>query len=200
MNKKKKVSKKENIKKPEKGLFFHLGNLFLLSSFIMFFIVFYPVISAFIFPKEIVAVNELKGDYITIPKINAQAPLIFNVDPWNESTYQEVLKNGVAHAKGTSLPGEKGRSFIFAHSSGNPLEVTRYNTIFLKLGDLEMGDIIDIKRNGKIYKYKVNSEKIVFANETEYLMKNESDGIIIQTCWPIGTSYKRLLIFASPIN
>lgn len=198
MNKTKKSTKKSKKNKPSKGFFFHFGNLLVLSSLLMFFIVFYPVISAYFFPKPITASEELKGDYITIPKIKAQAPLIFNVDPWNETVYQEVLKKGVAHAKGTSLPGEKGRSFIFAHSSGNPLETTRLNTIFLKLGELEIGDNIEIKRNGKIYKYKVSSEKIVFASEVEYLYQNDSDGVIIQTCWPIGTSYKRLLIFASP--
>ena len=166
----------------------------------MSFIIFYPVISTYLFPKSIKAQNELIGNYITISKINAQAPLIFNVDPWNEAIYRQVLKKGVAHAKGTSLPGEKGRSFIFAHSSGNPLEQLNYNTVFLKLGELKIGDEIEIKRNNKVYKYAVTQTKIVWPNEVGYLQKSEVDGIIIQTCWPIGTALKRLLVFASPAN
>lgn len=163
----------------------------------MFFIIFYPVISTYLFPKPILKSQDLKGDYITIPKINAQAPLIFNVDPWQENIYQKVLKKGVAHAKGTSLPGEKGRSFIFAHSSGNPLDITRYNTVFLKLGDLKIGDSIEIKRDNKIYKYAVTQTKIVWPNEVSYLRDTKSDGIVVQTCWPIGTALKRLLVFAA---
>ena len=182
-----------------RGILFHIGNLLIVLSLLTSFIVFYPVISAYLFPQQIKPANELKGDYITIPKIKAQAPLIFNVDPWNEAVYQEELKKGVAHAKGTALPGESGRSFIFAHSSGNPFEITRYNTVFLKLGELKIGDDIEIKRDNKIYKYAVTQTKIVNPTETEYLMKSETDGIIVQTCWPIGTSFKRLLVFASPV-
>lgn len=164
----------------------------------MAFLIYFPVISTFLFPKPIIASENLKGDYITIPKIKAQAPMIWNVDPWRENTYQEVLKKGVAHAKGTSLPGEKGRSFIFAHSSGNPLDITRYNTVFLKLGDLKIGDSIEIKRKGKVYKYKVTQTKVVWPNEVNYLKDTKADGIVVQTCWPIGTALKRLLIFAAP--
>lgn len=166
----------------------------------MSFLIFYPVISTYLFPKPIVASKDLKGDFITIPKIKAQAPMIFNVDPWQENIYQNVLKKGVAHAKGTSLPGEKGRAFIFAHSSGNPLDITRYNTVFLKLGELKIGDTIEIKRSNKIYKYKVTQTKIVWPNEVNYLKDTKSDGIVVQTCWPIGTALKRLLVFAALIN
>lgn len=166
----------------------------------MAFIIFYPVVSTYLNPKPIIAVEKLKGDYITISRIKAQAPLIFNVDPFKESEYQKVLKKGVAHAEGTSLPGERGRSFIFAHSSGNPLEAARYNTVFLKLGELKIGDLIEINRDDKVYKYSVTQTKIVWPSEIEYLQKNKDDGIVIQTCWPIGTSLKRLLVFAAPIK
>jgi sortase A len=96
------------------------------------------------------------------------------------------------------LPGEKGRSFIFAHSSGNPIEQTNYNTVFLRLNEVKIGDEIEIKRAGKVYKYNVTQSKVVWPSEIEYLERNDTPGIIIQTCWPIGTSLKRLLVFASP--
>lgn len=165
----------------------------------MAFIVYYPVISIYLFPPKIQAIQNLKGDYITISKIHAQAPLYFNVDPYNETAYKQILKRGVAQAKGTSLPGQKGSMFVFAHSSGNPFEITKYNTIFFKLGDLRKGDEVLIKSNGKVYKYKVFDKKIVSPNSVEYL-KQTKNQLIIQTCWPIGTSLKRLLIFAIPIN
>lgn len=179
------------------GFIYYLGNLLIISSLLMSFLIFYPVISTYLFPKPITKTENLKGDYITIPKIKAQAPLILNVDPWKENIYQKALKKGVAHAKGTPLPGEKGRAFIFAHSSGNPLDIISYNTVFLKLGELKIGDIIEIKRKGKIYKYSVTQVKIVWPNEVDYLKNTKSDGIIVQTCWPIGTAFKRLLVFAA---
>jgi len=194
----KKQSDKKKIGMKNRGILYSVGNLFILISLITSFIIFYPVISTYLFPPEIKPAVKLQGDFITVPKIKAQAPLIFNVDPWNETEYQKVLKNGVAHAKDTPLPGNKGRSFIFAHSSGNPFEVTQYNTVFLKLNDLVIGDKIEIKRDNKIYKYNVTQKKIVWPNEIEYLTDTGPDGIVVQTCWPIGTSLKRLLIFAAP--
>lgn len=197
--------RKQTVKKTRKGqpagrqgFLFYLGNALIAFSIISFIYIFAPVINTYLFPEPIKPQTALIGDYITIPKINAQAPLIFNVNPWNESEYLSRLKKGVAHAKGTALPGEKGRSFIFAHSSGNPLELTRLNTVFLKLGELKKGDIIEIKRNNKVYKYKVVDKKIVWPGEINYLKEKGGDGLIIQTCWPIGTSFKRLLVFAAP--
>ena len=194
----KKIKSKTNTKNPQKGILFNIGNLLILLSLIMGFVIFYPLLKTLLFPPEIKPQTELNGNYITVPKIKAQAPLILDVDPWNESVYKEALKKGVAHAKGTPLPGESGRSFIFAHSSGNPLEQTNYNTVFLKLGELDRGDEVEIKRDDKVYTYSVTQKKIVWPTEIEYLKETGPDGIIIQTCWPIGTSLKRLLVFAAP--
>lgn len=183
----------------ERSLSFHLGNLFLAVSLLLFFLIFYPIISAYFFPPEIKAESQLRGNYITIPQIHAQAPLFFNVDPFNEAAYRPVLKKGVAQAKGTSLPGQSGTIFVFAHSSGSTLEETNYNTIFLRLGELNKGDKILIKKDGKVYEYKVFDKKIVWPSDTKYL-KEKKDQLIVQTCWPIGTSIKRVLVFASPVK
>ncbi len=176
-----------------------IGNLLLLSSILLFFLLFYPLISIYLFPPKVQSIETLPNNYISVPKIHAQAPVTFNVNAFNESEYQEVLKRGVAHAKNTALPGEKGSVFIFAHSSGNPIEISNYNTIFLKLGELEINDEIQIKKDGKVFTYKVTEKKLVWPSEVEYL-EQDKDQLILQTCWPIGTSLKRLLIFATPIK
>ena len=189
----KRKSKKQNNNKISKNI----GNFLILGSIILFILLFYPLISVYLFPPKVQSIESLPNNYISVPKIHAQAPLNFNVDPFNETEYQEVLKKGVAHAKNTSLPGEKGSMFIFAHSSGNPIEISNYNTIFLKLGELQKNDEIQIKKDNKIYTYKVTEKKVVWPSEVEYL-EQEKDQLILQTCWPIGTSLKRLLIFAIP--
>lgn len=178
---------------------FHLGNAMILCSFAGFTFIFYPFITTyFSSPPVIEKIEAREGAFITIPKIRAQAQIIENVDPFNEPAYMEALKKGVAQAKGTSHPGEPGTSFLFAHSSGNPWDLTRMNTIFLRLGELESGDEIEIVRNGKVLKYKVTDKKEVDPTEVNYLLDTKKTQLILQTCTPIGTSLKRLLIFAKP--
>lgn len=206
MNKSKTKTTKRTPKKTTKGqvntnkpFSYHLGNLLIILSALLLFLGFYPLIGIYVTPPKITKVESLKGDYISISKIHAQAPIIFNVDPYNEPVYKKILEKGVAQAKGTSLPGQKGTVFIFAHSSGNPLEVTSYNTIFFRLGELKKNDLIEIKKDKKIYKYRVVDQKIVSPTDIKYL-KETKNQLILQTCWPIGTSLKRLLIFAVPTN
>lgn len=189
---------KTKIKRREKPFAYHLGNLIISLVLLSSFITFWPIIEVYLFPPRIKPVFAITETAITIPKISAQAPLILNVDPWNEVEYKNVLKKGVAHAKNTSLPGEEGSSFVFAHSSGNPWEITSYNTIFLRLGELMVGDEIFINREGKVYRYIVTEKKSVWPSEISYLENPMDNKLTIMTCTPIGTSLKRLLIFAQP--
>ncbi len=142
----------------------------------------------YFFPPRVESSLPASGSFITIPKIHAQAPVIENVDPWNEASYKEVLKKGVAQAKGTN--------FLFAHSSGNPWEVTRFNTIFFRIGELEKGDPIIMEKNGVKHQYIVKEKKEVWPTDVSYLKNPPKNELILQTCTPIGTSLKRLLVFA----
>ena len=105
-----------------------------------------------------------------IPKIYAQAPIIHDVDPWNEAIYKNALTQGVAHAKGSARPGQSGTSFLFAHSSGMPWEITRYNTIFLRLSELSISDRIILSVDGKRTTYQVVDKKEVTPDKVEYLV------------------------------
>lgn len=189
---------KTKIKHIEKPFSHHLGNLIISLVLLSLFITFWPIIEVYLFPPKIKPVAEIKGTSITIPKISAQAPLLLNIDPWNEKVYKEALKKGVAHAKDTALPGDKGASFVFAHSSGNPWEITSYNTIFLRLGELMVGDEVLIGRGGKVYRYIVTEKKSVWPSEVSYLENPTENRLTIMTCTPIGTSLKRLLVIAEP--
>lgn len=178
---------------------FHLGNILIVASLAGLAFTFYPLLQTYFAPPNVEKVTAKTGIYITIPNIHAQSAVIENVDPWNESIYNEALKKGVAHAKGTALPGEKGTAFLFAHSSGVPWELTRNNTIFLRLNDLSTGDTILVTRNGKDLPYKVTAKKEVNPSEVQYLIQTDKTQLILQTCTPVGTSLRRLLIFADPI-
>lgn len=139
---------------------------------------------------------------VVIPKIGANEKVVPNVDPSNGDEYLKVLQNNVAHARGSALPGLSGTTYLFAHSADNFWDVGRYNAVFYLLKDLEAGDDIALFFNDKRYNYSVYDKKVVDPEEVGYLAANIGQGekLILQTCWPPGTTWKRLLIFAKPKN
>ncbi len=179
-----------------KSFFYYLGNILIVSSISFFTFVLYPLLFAYLLPPQLRPISTLHGLTITIPKIHAQSPIIPGVDPWSESIYRPALQKGVAQAKDTALPGEKGVIFLFAHSSGFPWEVTRFNTIFLRLGELKKNDHIILTRNDTEYTYEVYDMKEVWPTEVSAVTEVTGDVLILQTCTPIGTTLKRLLIYA----
>ena len=137
---------------------------------------------------------------IVIPKISAASKVIANVDPANEEIYKAALKNGVAHAKGTKFPGSKGPIYLFAHSTNTLVNVSRYNAVFYLVKELEPEDQIIIFFAGLKYSYQV-TEKIITTPEDLSLIKDgsSSERLILQTCWPPGTTLKRMMIVAERI-
>jgi LPXTG-site transpeptidase (sortase) family protein len=140
---------------------------------------------------------------LKIPKIGAFADVETNVSPFDKKEYLPVIeKDLIAHAENTSLPGQKGKAiYLFAHSTRQGVQMVRNNSVFYLLGELRNDDPIFIHYNGNVYGYKVYDQKIVNASEIEYLNYQEEgkEILILQTCWPLGTDWKRLLIFAERI-
>jgi len=148
--------------------------------------------------EKVIETNEY---IINIPKILATAPVIENVSPFDQAEYDRVLKNNVvAQAKGTSVPGSgKGKStYIFAHSTNNAIGMLRNNAVFYLLGELQNDDFIYINYHGKNIKYRVFEKKVVSPKDLNYLNYHDENRevLILQTCWPIGTDWNRLLILA----
>ncbi len=138
---------------------------------------------------------------IVIPKIAANSIIIPNVDPSNEKEYLAALKKGVAHTKGTAFPGQPGHIFLFAHSTDYFWNVGRYNAVFYLLYKLEKGDEIDIFYNNQRFVYKVIDKTIITPDQVEYLTrKTNKEFLTLQTCWPPGTTLKRILVFAVRVS
>jgi len=153
------------------------------------------------FENRAVAVNEFT---LRIPRILAASRVAKNVSPFDKNEYLKVLDNNlVAQAKDTALPGDgKGTTvYLFAHSTQQGVQMVRNNSVFYLLGEMQNADPIFINYEGKVYTYRVYDKKVVKASEVEYLKyKDENkEVLILQTCWPIGTDWKRLLIFAERI-
>jgi len=176
------------------------GNFLIIFSLLGLSFIYYPYIKEVLFPTHITPeVRNSTKFSIEIPSINVFSRVIENVDPYSESVYLEKLKDGVAQAKGTGLPGQGKTIYLFAHSSDVPWKITRYNTAFFKLDFVKNGDIITLRRDKKEYKYKVFDKKTVWPNEVGYLKEDQGDILILQTCTPVGTALQRLLVFAKPI-
>lgn len=137
---------------------------------------------------------------LVIPKIGANANVIENVDPTSEKEYLDALYKGVAHAKGSAFPGMNGNIYFFSHSTDTWWNVGRYNALFYLLKELQKGDDVVVFYEGGRYNYEVFESKITDPSEVQYLQANIGKGetLILQTCWPPGTTWKRLLVFARP--
>ena len=89
--------------------------------------------------------------------------------------------------------------YIFGHSTNYPWFVKDLNALFFKLETLTTGDKIEIEYNSKLFNYYVVQKKVVKATEVEVIKENvDKDILVLQTCYPPGTFWKRLLIFAKP--
>jgi sortase A len=138
---------------------------------------------------------------ILIPKLGANAKVFPNIDASDPNQFLPILKEGVAHAKGSVFPGMKGNIYLFAHSTDNFWDVGRYNAVFYLLKDLNPGDDVVIFFQNKRYNYVVTGSKVIDPTDVSYIVdaqnKNE-ETLILQTCWPPGTTCKRWIVFAKP--
>lgn len=182
-----------------------LGNLLIIISVLILALTFAPVLKEEAIyqthqitktPFDPTPIN--KEFSIVIPKIEAKAPIIANIDPTNSDKYLPALKKGVAHALGTKLPGQIGNTYLFAHSTDAFYNVATYNAVFYLIGKLNSGDEIDIYYKGGKITYTVYDKKVVEANAGEYLgsLIAGEKTLTLQTCYPPGTSLKRLVVLA----
>lgn len=201
-----------------KRVIFYLGNILFLGAIIYGGYLYTPFLKAFYnykFTKteskiETIAEQKIeikKSDefFIQIPKILAFSKVVENVSPFDAAEYLEILKlNQVAHSKESDTPGSGlGKmTYVFAHSSTRDIVDVRNNPVFYLLGELEANDFIYIKYHGEEFKYQVYDKKVVKANQVEFLNFRDENKelLILQTCWPIGTDWNRLLIFAQLIK
>jgi len=152
-------------------------------------------------PSEEEIVLQSEEFSLIIPKIGINAKVFANVDATNPQEYLPLLAQGVAHAKGSALPGGKGNVFIFAHSSDTPFNITQYNAVFYLIGKLEPGDEIIIYFQYERYVYEVIDKKIVPPEVVDDALRNlEGRTLTLQTCSPPGTTINRLLVIAKEVD
>jgi sortase A len=136
---------------------------------------------------------------LVIPEIGVNSLVFPNIDSGNEAEYLPILKQGVAHAAGSSLPNQPGVVFLFSHSTDAFYNIGRYNAAFFLLNKLKPADEIYLFYRNRRYQYAVTEKRIVAAEEIPDLVAGLSGNqLVLQTCWPPGTTLKRLLVLATP--
>lgn len=134
---------------------------------------------------------------VIIPSINITAPLALNVPP---SQIIEKLRDGVVHYADTALPGEIGNSVIIGHSSDYPWSSGNYKNVFALLDKLVIGDKITVPYGSQRFVYEVTETKIVKPTDLSPLLRSSTPKLTLITCYPVGTSQKRLIITAKMIE
>ena len=143
-------------------------------------------------------VKAINDDFaIIIPKIEVNAPIVEDVSVANSDQYMAALREGVAHAKGTTLPGDEGNMFLFAHSSINFWQLGPYATVFNLLNKLKPEDLVFVVKDSKTYIYKVKSTRIVAGWNTDpFYEEHEGSVLTLITCYPPGTTVNRFVVTA----
>ncbi|HEX5796817.1 MAG TPA: sortase [Candidatus Saccharimonadales bacterium] len=137
---------------------------------------------------------------IVIPKINVEAPVVYNVESVEEKAIQKGLQRGVVHYSITPDPGEKGNSVIVGHSSSNILNSGKYKFAFLLLKSLENGDTFYVQKDRKRYVYKVFDKFVTSPTDVSVLNPTSRTATMtLITCDPPGLSVNRLIIQAEQI-
>jgi LPXTG-site transpeptidase (sortase) family protein len=135
---------------------------------------------------------------IKIPAINIDAPISWRVSNLPKEV-SAGLSKGVIQVNGTALPGEKGNVYITGHSSNYVWVKQKYNSIFSNISKLVVGDMIYVKFGTEVYVYKVYDQKIVAANDLSILDPTSESKLTLATCWPLGTSLKRMVVLANQV-
>jgi len=190
-----------------------IGSLLIALGIILLFLIYFPLLKQEIIyqgqqvlknknqqetSKEIIPVDNNFG--LVIPKIEVNAKVFANVDAQNPKEYLPILVKGVAQAKGSFLPGQEGNVFIFAHSSDNVFNAARYNAVFYLLNKMEKDDEIFIYYQQQKFSYQVLGKKILNPGEMNGFLKTlKGKTLVLQTCFPPGTTLKRLLLIAKEI-
>ncbi len=141
---------------------------------------------------------------VIIPKINVDAPVVYEVPSLAEATVQNALKNGVIHypIPGASAnPGEKGNAVFLGHSSNDVFDDGNYKFIFVQLEQIKTGDSFYLHFNGTRYTYTVTATETILPTQVSKLvLPADKPMATLVTCTPVGTAQKRFVVYAEQIS
>lgn len=126
---------------------------------------------------------------LTVPKIGAKLTI-------SHGATEEILRSGVGHIYGSSLPtgGAGTHSVLTAHSGIPEAE------LFTDLNRLGRGDEFTISVLGETLHYRVTGQETVLPTDISKLgVTQGKDLVTLITCTPIGINTHRLLVHAERV-
>ncbi len=142
-----------------------------------------------------------KNFSLIVPKVGINAGVIPAVNPTKPGEYLAALQKGIAHSSLSYFPDEDGTVYLFSHSTNYDWFVGDLNAVFYLLKNLEVKDTILIYYKGTAYRYEITGKQVVSPTEVSYLAPQAgAKRLILQTCWPPGSTTERLLIFADLVE
>lgn len=149
-------------------------------------------------PDSIRADYNASADAIIISKLGIRAPLL-----WASGTTQkqlnESLNQGVILYPGSALPGQDGEVVLAGHSSVFPWVKTQYGQVFTLLDKLQAGDTVAIIYGFRQYDYQIIGQEVLNPNQVK-VSDTDRPVLKITTCWPVGTSAKRLVVYGELVK
>ena len=138
---------------------------------------------------------------LIVPKIGINAPIIIGVNPTKPGEYLAALEQGIAHSSLSYFPDEDGTVYLFSHSTNYDWFVKDLNAVFYLLKNLEEDDTVVIYYKNMPYTYRITGKQVVKPTAVNYLAPQAgAKRLILQTCWPPGSTSERLLIFADLVE
>ena len=134
---------------------------------------------------EEIEVSYEPGDLIgqlIIPSLDYELPIY-------EGTEDAQLKKGVGRYIGSAYPGVTDNCVLSGHR----------DTVFTKLGDLEIGASIIVNTDNGLFSYEVTGIRIVEADDKTVIVPTDVATLTLTTCYPfvyIGAAPQRYIVSA----
>ncbi|MCT2536772.1 class D sortase [Aquibacillus koreensis] len=123
---------------------------------------------------------------LEIPSIEGELPIIEGTDP-------DELEKGVGHYSGTAFPMQGDQIVMSGHR----------DTVFRRLGDVQIGDTITVKLPYGEKAYEMVDSKIVDADDRTIIGPTSDEELVITTCYPfsyVGDAPDRYILYAKPVE
>ena len=123
--------------------------------------------------KPLYPVYPVEGDSIgtlTIPILEKEIPIL-------QGTGNKELKKGAGHFLQSVLPGEADNCVISGHRE----------TVFRKLGELQLGDLLIVETTAGVFTYAVTGTRIVEADDRTVIIPIDHAVLTLTTCYPFDT-------------
>lgn len=141
--------------------------------------------------------TQLFTNGIVIPSIGVDAPIVWDIPLARTNTY---LSQGVVHASDTAHPGQPGNMVLTGHSSDYPWKRHPFRTVFALTSRLKSGDVVLVTKDSVRHAYTVYESKIVDADDNSVLTQGTEKELTLVTCYPLGTTWKRLIVRARDMS